>query len=189
MTKILLAITISALCIVGNAYSADFRSLSWGDTEKTIVKHLGRPNKKVDKNTLLYFNRNVGAYQCDIEIILDGNRLESAAYIFHPGNNPQIDVSDFFLLEKKLDKKYGNPRNADQWFSTLFRKNPAHYGTALQLGLVRFLRIRETSRSKIVHTLQWDKKKSRTMHIIIYENRRKSEEDERQREREEMDAL
>jgi hypothetical protein len=117
-------------------------NLTWGTTKTEIIRSEGRPQREevTQGFEVLVYRREIMKKQCQLEYILDGNRLVSARLALlenYADKNRYIE--DYNKICEFLTAKVGTPR-ADRtvWQDRSYERQNDCWGIALGQGHVEF---------------------------------------------------
>lgn len=175
----------------GYAISDDFRGFNWGASESDVKKlekaTFQKSNDEGNVNTLIY-NGEISGVKVIIYYIFSKNRLVSAIYKSYESHlNRNSFISDFEYIKNLLQKKYGTPKLDEITGDDLFKDDSSNRGIAVATGLLKYIVIWETDRTKVYTSLYGDNLE--ITHTVLYEEKASSAEREKDKEKQVLDQL
>jgi len=132
---LVLVVICSGVVLAEEEY--DFREVNWGMSIDEVIENEGEPADKGDSN-LLYETQVAGRDAYLLYEFQNDKLYEGTYFITRKYPNTILKFGDYLVLQKEIEKLYGEHKDETVWYNNRHRTNIDNYGRALRLSHVHF---------------------------------------------------
>ena len=132
---LVLIVVCSGVVLAEEEY--DFREINWGMSIDEVIENEGEPADKGNSN-LLYETQVAGRDAYLLYEFQNDKLYEGTYFITRNYPNTILKFGDYLVLQKEIEKLYGEYEDETVWYNDRHRANLDNYGRALRLSHVHF---------------------------------------------------